>query len=93
MSTAKPKRALTEEETLRREHVIECLTQAKGGYHYASVGTVCRCSPAQARSALLLLEAEGLVEQYDSYANTRLWKLKGRKFDFALAKGQSDATA
>ena len=77
-SKAPPKPAiqLTEEETLRDARVLEKLQKATGGFSLASVANVSRCSEVQARASLNRLRDKGEVEQYESFANSQLWRLK-----------------
>lgn len=72
---------LTDEERLRDDRVIECLDRAVGGYHVDSVANYCRCSNAQAGASLRRLTAGGrkdgkVTEEYVSFANTKLWRIK-----------------
>ena len=76
---AAPKPALvklTDEEKLRDNRVLICLREAVGGYHVDSVATKCRCSNVQAAASLRRLAADGKVEEYTSFANSRLWRVK-----------------
>lgn len=67
---------LTDEERLRDDRVLDCLRSAVGGYHVDSVATKCRCSNVQAGASLRRLAAKGDAEEYVSFANARLWRVK-----------------
>jgi DNA-binding IclR family transcriptional regulator len=73
----KPKsEPVTDEERLRRVRILDVLTRAVGGYHVDSVANQSRCSNMQARLSLEAMAALGVVEQYTSYASSKLWRLK-----------------
>ena len=65
---------LTDEERLRDDRVIDCLTQAVGGYHVDSVARHCRCSHVQAGASLRRLAAKGDAIAFET-RGSKLWKL------------------